>query len=514
LGQKNNTFLNIYKTYQKLLTIEGLLDYEDLIAKMVLLLQNDLAAKKKYQQKHTHIFVDEFQDINYGQYQLIRELSPPGVANHHLCVIGDPDQAIYGFRGSDIRYFKRLITDYPDAVVNYLTQNYRSTRTILDASHQVIQDHSKDALKTQIYSEKDGKRRIQIIQCRSGKAEAETVGKLIEEMIGGTGYFSVDAGRVVDHNAITAKSFSDFAVLYRTADQGRLAEEVIEGFGIPCQRASKERVFHKKGAAELISMLKIICGVGSFMDLERSADLITPDVGRSAIERFKQWSWQNDRNIKSAMDHALRMPIQTVSLEQQRKLSDFIKKLSKLDHAMSRMLVEEKLQFLLDQTRLPSIIEKSPEAGDAVRFCISASRSFGKNTHAFLNAVALQVDTDIYDARAEKVSLMTMHAAKGLEFPVVFIIGCENGYAPYEKSLGDALNMEEERRLFYVAMTRAKEELFFLWAENRKIFGKTIHREVSPFVLDIEETLLSRITPQKKEKTLKEHYKQLDLFQQ
>jgi superfamily I DNA/RNA helicase len=207
------------------------------------------------------------------------------------------------------------------------------------------------------------------------------------------------------------------------------------------------------------------------------------------------------------------MPIQTLSLEQQRKLSDFIKKLSKLNHAMRRMLVEEKLQFLLDQTRLPSIIEKSLEAGEAVRFCIRASRSFGENTLAFLNAVALQVDTDIYDVQAEKVSLMTMHAAKGLEFPVVFIIGCENGYSPHEKALGGASNMEEERRLFYVAMTRAKEELYFLWADKRKIFGKTIHREVSPFVLDIEETLLSRITPQKKEKTRKEQYKQLDLFQ-
>ncbi len=511
-GHKNKAVLHIYKTYQNILTIEGLLDYEDLIVNMVALLQKDPVTQKKYQQKYTHIFVDEFQDINYGQYQLIRALSPSGVENHHLCVIGDPDQSIYGFRGSDIRYFKKLITDYPNVVVHYLSQNYRSTQTILDASHQVIKNHSKDALKTQVYSEKDGKRRIQIIQCGSGKAEAVTVGKTIEEMIGGTGYFSIDAGRVVDHNTTTAKSFSDFAVLYRTAGQGRLAAEMIEGFGIPCQRVSKERVYHKKGAAELISMLKIVCGVGSFIDLERSAGLITPGVGKSTIALFKQWSWQNKLNVKNAMDQALRVPIQTMSLPQQRKLGNLIKKRSEMDHAMSRMMVEEKIHFLLDQKPLLSIIEKNPESDEAVRFCISTSQAFEKNTHAFLNTIALQVDTDIYDVRAEKVSLMTMHAAKGLEFPVVFIIGCERGFLPYEKALGDALSLEEERRLFYVAMTRAKEELYFLWAEKRTIFGKTSTREVSPFVLDIKETLLSRSRPQKKGKVAKEHYKQLGLF--
>jgi DNA helicase-2/ATP-dependent DNA helicase PcrA len=216
--------------------------------------------------------------------------------------------------------------------------------------------------------------------------------------------------------------------------------------------------------------------------------------------------------VKNAMDQALRVPIQTMSLPQQRKLGNFIKKRSEMDYAMSRMMVAEKIHFLLDQKPLLSIIEKNPESDEAVRFCISTSQAFEKNIHAFLNTIALQVDTDIYDVRAEKVSLMTMHAAKGLEFPVVFIIGCERGFLPYEKALGDALSLEEERRLFYVAMTRAKEELYFLWAEKRRIFGKTSIREVSPFVLDIKETLLSRSRPQKKGKVTKEHYKQLGLF--
>ncbi len=510
---KKDVFSEVYETYQNRLNVEGLCDFEDLIANMVTLLKTDPAVKRRLRQKYTHLFVDEFQDINAIQYELILTLAPRRKTHRHLCVIGDPDQSIYGFRGSDIRFFKQLIVDYPNLVLLYLTRNYRSTRTILDASHHVIKNHTRDALAAQVYSEKGGKNHIQTVRCHSGKAEAETVGKFIEAMIGGTGYFSVDSGRVMAHQTVAPRSFSDFAVLYRTADQGVRAAELIEGCGIPCQTVSKRRFYHDRRADELISILKLISGAGSFMDLEKTAGLISPETGKGVIERFKAWAWQNNQTLKGAMDRVKRMPIPEMSIGQQRKLTMLVRKIEEIERAATRMTVEEKLRSAMDRTRLSVVTRKRPENLGAINCCLDTSRDFGRDTGAFINAVALQTDTDTYDPRVEKVSLMTMHAAKGLEFPVVFIIGCENGFSPYQKPSGGTPDLEEERRLFYVAMTRAKEELYLMWAEKRKRFGKTLLREISPFVLEIEKTLLRESSPSRGKKPRRSHYRQLGLFQ-
>ncbi|MBW2584342.1 MAG: UvrD-helicase domain-containing protein, partial [Deltaproteobacteria bacterium] len=191
---ESNVISDIYRAYQQLLSIQQFCDFEDLIFNIVRLLESKSNQSQRYQKKFQHIFVDEYQDLNQAQYRIIRALAPDGNSVKDLCVIGDPNQSIYGFRGSDVTYFKRFINDYPDAAVIRLTRNYRSTRTILSASFQVIQDHRLDSADIRTYSQIDGVKSISILELPTEKTEAETIGRIIEQQIGGTGFHSIDTG--------------------------------------------------------------------------------------------------------------------------------------------------------------------------------------------------------------------------------------------------------------------------------------------------------------------------------
>ncbi|RLC31038.1 MAG: DNA helicase, partial [Deltaproteobacteria bacterium] len=373
-----------------------------------------------------------------------------------MCVIGDPDQSIYGFRGSDVIYFKNFTTDYPDAEVINLTRNYRSTETILAASYQVIKNHQIKTGQARTYSDITGTRTVTVLESVSEKAEAVTVGKNIEKMIGGIGFHSMDFGNIDNNIKNGEYGFSDFAVLFRTASQGEVFKEVLESAGIPCQIASRENMFTKNGVAEIISFLKIMESVGSFIDFERIVNFLKPGIGNNTLNVFKNWCYRNRFNLAAGMHHALLLPIDGLSTVRQLKLTDFIKKILKITTAAEKLDVEKKLDFIIDSAGIRAIVDSDRKIEDTVRMIKANSMEYGGNAVSFLCDTALQTDSDIYDEKAEKVSLMTMHAAKGLEFPVVFIAGCENGFIPFEKN-GEPNDIEEERRLFYVAMTRAMQ---------------------------------------------------------
>jgi superfamily I DNA/RNA helicase len=433
--------------------------------------------------------VDEYQDLNHGQYRLLKALMPPGTKNRNICVIGDPDQLIYGFRGSDVKYFNNFIKDYPDAEVFRLTQNYRSTQTILDASYQVISAQEKDAHRSRIYSTINGVKTIRVIETGSAKSEAVAVGKIIEKLMGGMGFHFMDFGGPCDRHQAPNKSFSDFAVLYRTDVQNRIFSDVFDSAGIPYQIVSRTNAFDTKDMKELVSLLKVIEGLGCFVDFERIINLLNKPISKKSVEIFKNWSYKNGYSLSSAIDYARKLPITELSRASQLKLNGFLSDFLKIKQNINGLNIEKKLVFLVKNTRLGESIPNNPKSKQVLKRLIDTSKTFDFNTSDFVATIALNTDTDSYEHDAEKVSLMTMHTAKGLEFPIVFLVGCENGYLPFQGLGSETADVDEERRLFYVSMTRAQEQLYLTFAKKRQIYGKTKERTVSPFIGEIENRL-------------------------
>jgi len=496
------TFQRVYRTYQHLLSIQNLLDYEELIFRVIRLFDRNKAIRETYQNRFKSIFIDEYQDINYAQYRLVKILSSPGESgsDKDICVIGDPDQSIYGFRGSDVRFFELFVADHPEAKTIHLFRNYRSTETILKASHQIIKGDRQSSSKARVFSGLGGVKTIGILENRSEKSEAEAISVIIEQQIGGTGYHAFDFGRVENGADLEGRSFSDFAVLYRTNDQGRVLADVFNKYGIPNQIVNKDRNYYMKWVAEIVSLLKITEGIGSYFDFERAIAGLGTRVSKKSITTFKKWAYAKGYGLKEALQKAQWYPIQGLSRNQQIKLNDISKNIFTLADAIERISVAQKLIYLSENAPILEKINTNPESAEIFNRITGFSEASGRDTRGFLSCIALEKDTDIYDSQVEKVSLMTMHAAKGLEFPVVFISGCETGYIPYERAGHKKVDLSEERRLFYVAMTRAKEELYFSWAKKRRMFGRYIQREQSLFVNQIGEQLKQNRTQQKKRK--------------
>ena len=513
IGSYKKEIIEIYRTYQNMLSIQNLYDYEDLIFHVVRQFESDQTLGEIYRKKFQHIFVDEYQDLNQAQYRIIRALAPEKNAVKDLCVIGDPDQAIYGFRGSDVKYFNRFISDYPDTGIIHLTRNYRSTKTILTASFQVINinNHQDSDLRT--YSRIDGAKTISILESSTDKKEAQTIAGIIEQQIGGTGYHSIDTGKAVEANNAFSRSYSDFAVLYRTNDQQRIIEQTFDDAGIPNQIASRENSLNRKGLSEIISLIKVIAGQGGYLDMEKAMGLLTPNLGKKALGVFKDWCYQNRFDLQIGLEKAVRFPIPGLKAARQQKLGDVYRQLSLYKETIKDFSIADKLLYLKDNTRLTDISSDDAKIKEAFNRLLEIAKNFDMDLTGFLADIALHTDTDEYSQKAEKVSLMTMHAAKGLEFPVVFITGCEAGFIPFKRPNSRQIDVEEERRLFYVAMTRAKDRLYLSRAKKRRIYGKFEDRLLSPFVADIETRLKKDESPRaKKRKKKGSEQHQLQLF--
>jgi len=497
--------VTVYETYQALLAQECRYDYEDLILNVVKLLESNAEIREKYSEHFRYIFVDEYQDLNQGQYRIIKALSPH---DKDLCVIGDPDQSIYGFRGSDVSYFQRFTQDYPESKVIRLTRNYRSAESILEASHQVIRKHSISPAGTRVYSNIKGIKTLTILELPTEKAEAVAVGKIVESLVGGTGFHSVDFGKTDESGIKSDRSFSDFAVLYRTHAQSHVFSEIFDQAGIPCQIANRDIAYNQKGIAELISFLKITEDSGIFNDFRKIIGT-ERSITKKAFETFGRWFYQSRMTIAQALSALRHISIPDMDENTQRKFCAFADKISEMKKTMSGKTVEEKLIFLSEHTG-PGATDPSP-AG-VFNTLLHTAKAFGTDSADFFAMIALRNhDADIHDVNAEKVTLMTLHASKGLEFPVVFITGCEKDFIPISRP-DKKTDTDEERRLFYVAMTRAKEQLFLTHVKTRTVYGKSLEREISPFVSDIEERLIRIQKSLFKRKEKKNSQTQLDLF--
>ncbi|MEJ2166101.1 MAG: 3'-5' exonuclease, partial [Desulfobacterales bacterium] len=488
-------FARAYSAYQKLMADQSALDFEDLIYRVVRRLENDDTFLEGCRRRFSHVFVDEYQDLNFGQYRLIRLLVPQ---DGNLCVIGDPDQAIYGFRGSDVAFFNRFVEDYPDARVVHLTRNYRSTDTILEAARQVIRRRPGalsgiGVLGSRLYSGMSGVPHLAVVELPSEKAEAVAVGQTIEKAVGGAGFLSIDSGKV-DGYAHHDYSFADFAVLYRTAQQADVFADIFTQAGIPFQAASRRRYYEEPRVAAWLSLLRITCDTANSNDLNRIAAYLQPPLDKRTVMVLLDVMEHHRFSLSQALEHIDAGPFHTLSTAKRRRLAQALADLQGHLAALAPLSLADRIRRLAGHW--------TAEGGDAARLEESRSRLEDHarrcqgESEQFFARVALQSDADMVQPRVEKVTLSTMHAAKGLEFPVVFIAGCEDGWIPLRRADGASMDEDEERLLFYVSLTRAKEQLYLTWSRKRHLYGIREDRNLSPFVSDIERRLLKHQSPQ------------------
>jgi superfamily I DNA/RNA helicase len=496
--QFNKEFAKIYRNYQTALQQNRLLDFDDLITQTVRLLQTQPDALTHYQRRFRWISVDEYQDINLAQYQFLRLLTTPET---NLCAIGDPDQAIYGFRGANRTYFMKFEADFPHAKILHLSRNYRSTQLILDASSQVIEKSPAEE-RIKIWSEFVDKTKISVHRSPTDKAESEYTVHEIEKMVGGTSYFSIDSGRL-DDDTIKNRSFADFAVLYRLNAQSYLLAKAFDRSGIPYQIVGQTPLHEVKEIQHILAYLWLATNPNSGFHLEKVLNQKKTVFTLQDLDNLQRFAGKYRASLADTLSKSEQMDFLTAT--QRKRLAT----VASFCHELAETAGNQPVTALIDRVR-KSI--NQPQTERLAQFVLSAAL-FDNRLTDFLESTLLQRDSDIYNPQADRVTLMTLHAAKGLEFPVVFIVGCEENLLPYKLGNID-FDLDEERRLFYVGMTRAQQQLVLTYANTRFLFGERWHNQPSPFVNDIENTLkeLSRMTRQKKRKKNEDPSAQLSLF--
>ncbi|MBP7963335.1 MAG: UvrD-helicase domain-containing protein, partial [Caldilineaceae bacterium] len=530
--ERDEELAAIATLYETALTAAHALDFDDLIRLPVALLETHPAPAAAIRRRYRWISVDEYQDVNLAQYRLLRLLTSapsstpstpstplPDPANPaNLCVIGDPDQAIYGFRGADHRYFRQFEQDHPGAVRLRLSRNYRSAPAILDAATQVIaRNPDRDAVD--IWTDLVSQVKLDVIHTPTDKAEAETVVHRIEQMVGGTSYFSLDSGRVDDRVGVgddtISHTFGDFAVLYRLNAQARLLAEALDRSGIPYLTAGETPLTARKPIRVILAYLWLRANPHSRVHL---AQILGDGKGLfNGADLDKLWPYFDNPGaladrLRAAHDSG---DFPKAQRERLLSLAAFWREMApppSLPQSGGGADSASKVAYLVEKAHAYHLtLGGETPAGDDVDRLTQRAALFGDRLTTFLENVALQSETDAYDPRADRVALMSIHAAKGLEFPVVFVVGCEDGLLPYRPANRD-VDLAEERRLFYVAMTRAKQRLILTHARSRFLFGQSVENPRSPYVDDIQTALLALQSSKRMERPPEPEGKQLSLF--
>lgn len=498
-------FKDIYRAYNDVLNKYQAMDFEDILFQTITLFRNDPAILEKWRLQFPYIFVDEYQDVNYSQYKLLKLLI---ASKTNLCVIGDPDQAIYGFRGSDFSYFQRFMTDFVDARCIFLTQNYRSTETILSVSEQIISSHSLQRNRKRLFSGIKGPSQIQIIETDSAQAEATMIVKTIEQSMGGLSHYSLDSGWVDATLQAEELGFSDFAVLYRTHDIGQNLAEAFERSGIPYHMASKKK--QSLRIQSMISILRLISGDCRVLDIDPL--LLLFDHTLDEKRRITICQWLEDNVIQPfSVEQIINLSCDKLSSKNRQLCEKFIQFGKQLTHTIKNKNIAQSIQSILQLKEYKDISINDQSYFDRM---IELASHTGHKCSQFYSQVSLFQDIDVIPEHVEKVSLMTVHAAKGLEFPVIFIAGCEDNIFPFA-SFGQSQTpqqIEEERRLFYVAVTRAQKMLHCSYAKARMSFGKRKKQTISRFLKDIAQDCVKKRGGRKIKKLNHKNYSQQKLI--
>ncbi|RME51149.1 MAG: ATP-dependent helicase, partial [Deltaproteobacteria bacterium] len=484
--------------YEAALLSRGVVDLDDLVCRVVALFEGNGETLARYRARFRSILVDEYQDVNEAQYRLLRLLAPAGA---DLFAIGDPNQAIYGFRGSSAAYFLRFQEDHPTARVLHLDRNYRSSAPILDAAAQVIAG-DPGALRPRLVPSSRGGSRIVVHRAPTAAAEAEFVVHTIERHLGGTSYFSIDSDRVEGTQPEGAHTFGDFAILYRTKSQADVLETAFHRSGIPYQRIDTLRFLDHPEVSAAIAALRLLRDPSRMLDLLHLLHFrnepISAEGRRALLDR------RMGKDPSEVRRTIARMP--ALSLTEKGAIESILAPLS--GSAPAGEGVVDVLRHLVERIVAPTM----PKSEGPLRRLFEIAESFGEDTDRFLTRIALREGIEEFHPDAERVTLITLHAAKGLEFPIVFLTGCEDGLIPYHPPGREIApeTLSEERRLFYVGMTRARSLLYLSYVERRAMGGGARRRSPSPFLVEISPELKEET----KEKQPKAHkrYEQLSLF--
>ncbi|MBS4191834.1 DNA helicase PcrA [Bacillus sp. FJAT-49705] len=478
---------DVYTEYQKRLRRNQALDFDDLIMITIQLFQRVPEVLEYYQRKFQYIHVDEYQDTNRAQYMLVKLLA---VRFRNLCVVGDSDQSIYRWRGADIANILSFEKDYPNAEVILLEQNYRSTKRILLAANEVISRNMNRKPKN-LWTDNDEGNKIFYYRADSEQGEAQFV-----------------VGKIKELTSDYKRNLSDIAILYRTNAQSRVMEEVLLKSNIEYSIVGGIKFYDRKEIKDILAYLRLIANPDDDISLQRIINVPKRGIGSGSIDKIANFAMLHDMTMFQALDSIELIGLSPKITKAAADFRDLIKNYTQMQEYIS---VTELVEELLDKSdyREMLIAEKSLEAQSRLENLeefLSVTKSFeeaseDKSLVAFLTDLALVADIDKLDEDGEKadaVVLMTLHSAKGLEFPTVFLIGLEEGVFPHSRSLMEEAEMEEERRLAYVGITRAEEELFISNAQMRTLFGRTSMNAPSRFIKEIPEDLLDGLKPVQK----------------
>ncbi|KUK10332.1 MAG: ATP-dependent DNA helicase PcrA [Clostridia bacterium 41_269] len=469
---------DIYRMYQERLKENNGLDFDDLLMQTVYLLSSVPEVLKYYQEKFKYILVDEYQDTNYAQYVLIKLL---GEKHRKVCVVGDDDQSIYGWRGADITNILNFENDFPEAKIIKLEQNYRSTKNILKAANEVVKNNRGRKGKT-LWTDNPEGEKVKVFEAYDEKSEAKFLSREIRKLM--------DQGI----------KLGDIAVLYRTNSQSRIIEECFIEEGIPYIVVGGLKFYERKEIKDIIAYLRVLTNPNDSLSMERIINVPRRGIGHISWAKITGYARQEGIPILQALIEAENISNLGRARDQVIKLG---KILNELREEKDTFTVTKITEELLSRTGYIDALERegTEEAYtriENIREFLSVTQEYDRNNingslEDFLERISLISDVDLYSSSSDYVTLMTLHAAKGLEFPVVFITGMEEGIFPHARALDSEPEVEEERRLCYVGMTRAMKKLYLTYARSRTIYGGTFISEPSRFINEISPQLIEKI---------------------
>ena len=471
----------VYQRYQQLLSQGRAVDFDDLLMKTVQLFQDHPQILNRYQSRYVHILVDEFQDTNIVQYMLMKQLTGK---HRNLCVVGDPDQSIYSWRFADLRNILSFEKDYPEAKVVFLEQNYRSTKTILEVASDVISANVQRKPK-ELWTENEDGTPVTIIESYNAEEEAQSVVNEIEKL-----------------TVQEQLPLKDCAVMYRVNAQSRALEETFLRYGVPYKLIGGTRFYQRREVKDIIAYLKLIHNPQDNVSLTRIINVPTRGIGPRTLNQLQSWAKAHDTSLFEALKQVSHPDSvgtkQALSPRIVQALAGFDALISELTAQSHELSLSDLVNEILKHTRYREYIldkEGGEEKWENIMELRSVAGEYDEldpeeALTTFLEKVSLVSDIDELDEKADAVTLITLHQAKGLEFPAVFIVGLEEGILPHRKSSDDPEQMEEERRLCYVGITRAKKRLYLLRSYHRSLFGGSTANPPSRFLQDISPHLI------------------------
>lgn len=476
-----NKLVEIYRAYQRALKINNAVDFDDLLILPLRIFEKKPSVLKKYQSRWKYIVVDEYQDTNRPQFLFVAQLAEK---HRHICVVGDDDQSIYGWRGADIRNILDFEQQFPNCEVFKLERNYRSTQRILSAATTMVSNNINRAEK-ELLSTRGAGEKLGLFGTQDEMEEADAVVTAIEKEI-----------------KLNKRKFAEFAILYRTNAQSRALEDSLMRIGIPYEIVGGIRFYQRKEIKDLLAYLNLIVNLENTVALRRVINFPPRGIGSKTIDKCVKQAAKIKKRLFDVLKNPSAMQIRG---KQADALFNFFETVTKYHSLLDKLDAAELAHTLVDETGFLKYYdtqdtEEDRERAENVRELLNALTNYVKENpkaglREYLEEVALLTDIDNWEDKANRVTLMTVHASKGLEFPIIFITGLEDGLFPHFNSIDDPHKLEEERRLFYVAITRAEDKVFLMYANNRRRVGSdTLYGMVSRFVHEIPDKFLKKIS--------------------